>query len=131
MNVAEAAKAEQPDPTGNGEVVLFKAMQVLMARGEVGMATYNTLLKTNNGRDAGAEVLQEIADAFVYSVQDAIEREEREKKLRKLIRRLGIELVSLLPDHRNPEADEFFKQNYDMAHAAILFGEGKGPLPEV
>lgn len=70
-----AAKPE-PEPTGNGEIVLFEVMQDLINRAQVGKEKYGTYLRTQNGRNALNDALQEALDLVMYLKQAIMEREK-------------------------------------------------------
>lgn len=70
-NIAE----HQPEPTGEGDIVLHRVMEDLEARAEKGKARYGTYLKTHNGRDALVDAYQEALDLVMYLAQAIMERE--------------------------------------------------------
>lgn len=67
----------QPVPGVGGKEVYREVFAALLARIRQGVERYGTLLKTNNGRDALADALQEQLDGVQYLVQAIMEREER------------------------------------------------------
>lgn len=46
------ASEYQPDPEGQGEIVLHHVLADLKERADVGKEHYGTYLRANNGRDA-------------------------------------------------------------------------------
>lgn len=71
----KAAKPE-PEPTGNGEIVLFEVMQDLIDRAQAGKKKYGTYLRTHNGRNALNDAYQEHLDALMYIKQELMQREK-------------------------------------------------------
>jgi hypothetical protein len=67
----------QPMPTPGEQVVLHHVINDLNARAEMGLHKYNTLLMTNNGRDALQDLLEELLDAVMYLKQFMLERENQ------------------------------------------------------
>jgi hypothetical protein len=67
----------QPMPTPGEQVVLHHVINDLNARAEMGLHKYNTLLMTNNGRDALQDLFEELLDAVMYLKQFMLERENQ------------------------------------------------------
>ena len=76
----------EPLPTGDGVIVLDRAVfaarhihhdewlaQALIDRAEIGRAKYGDYLRTNNGRNALVDYLQEQLDAIMYATQAYVE----------------------------------------------------------
>ncbi len=59
-----------------------------------GIERYGTVLMTHNGRDAGQDAMQELADAVMYVQQLRMEHEDCQRENRALRRRLA-ELTGL------------------------------------
>lgn len=68
------AATPEPDPTGNGSFVLFEVLKDICARADVGQKKYGTMLRTENGRDALNDALQEAIDLVMYLKQEIMER---------------------------------------------------------
>jgi hypothetical protein len=64
-------------PAPGEQVVLHHVINDLNARAEMGLHKYNTLLMTNNGRDALLDLYQELLDAVMYLKQFMLERENQ------------------------------------------------------
>jgi hypothetical protein len=64
-------------PTPGEQVVLHHVINDLNARAEMGLHKYNTLLMTNNGRDALQDLFEELLDAVMYLKQFMLERENQ------------------------------------------------------
>lgn len=62
-------------PTTDVEILRREIARDLEARVEMGTKKYGTRLKTNNGREARIDLLQEVYDALMYARQDIEERE--------------------------------------------------------
>lgn len=74
---------EQPQPTGNGRIVLFEAItfangyghqhewmcEKLLERATQGKTKYGTWLRTENGRSALQDALEEALDGLMYATQ--------------------------------------------------------------
>lgn len=60
------AVSEQPDPNGDGEVVLFELIKDLEDRAEFGKDKYGTYLRTDDGRDTFTDAYQEALDLVMY-----------------------------------------------------------------
>lgn len=85
---------EQPQPTGNGRIVLFDVLAEihsplyftewlsveLTERAQVGKAKYGTYLRVNNGRDALRDALDEVLDGLMYAWQLYLETGTTEAK---------------------------------------------------
>lgn len=69
------AATPEPTPTGNGSFVLFEVLKDICARSDVGQKKYGTMLRTDNGRDALNDFMQEQYDGIMYFKQFSIERE--------------------------------------------------------
>lgn len=67
------ASQPQPHPVEGKTIVLNEAVEALLARADIGVSQYGTLLKTHNGRDALEDWYQEQCDAFMYATQFIIE----------------------------------------------------------
>ncbi len=52
----------------------------LRERKEKGLETYGEVLRTNNGRDALEDCLEELADGLMYYVQHLLEEDEKGKE---------------------------------------------------
>lgn len=65
---------EQPQPTGNGEVVYLSVVEDMRQRAELGRERYGTYLRTNNGRDALRDAYEEALDLCMYLKQMMMER---------------------------------------------------------
>jgi hypothetical protein len=70
---------KQRDGIKADEEALGKAIEVIEAQSAAGLKKYGTVLKTNNGRDALLDAIQELADALQYATQEQMQREERQK----------------------------------------------------
>ena len=81
----------EPLPTGDGVIVLDRAVfaarhihhdewlaQALIDRAEIGRAKYGDYLRTNNGRNALVDYLQEQLDAVMYATQAYVESDGNE-----------------------------------------------------
>ena len=68
------AVARQPEPIGDGEIVLTKVLEDIKARAEFGKDMYGTYLRTRNGRDALMDAYQEALDLCMYLAQAILER---------------------------------------------------------
>lgn len=66
----------EPEPTGDGEVVVDMVIKDLGDRAEFGENKYGTKLRTNNGRNALMDAYQEAIDLVMYLRQEIAEREE-------------------------------------------------------
>jgi len=75
MKKSKSAAKPEPEPTGNGETVLFEVLHDLMDRAKIGKEKYGTHLKTNNGRDALMDAYQESLDLCMYLKQCLMEQE--------------------------------------------------------
>jgi len=64
----------QPEPLGDGEIVLDKVLYDLKCRAEFGKDMYGTYLRTRNGRDALMDAYQEALDLCMYLAQAILER---------------------------------------------------------
>jgi hypothetical protein len=69
------AAIHEPDPIGNGEIILPLVIADLSDRAEVGEKKYGTKLRANNGRDALMDAYQEAADLLMYLRQAIYERD--------------------------------------------------------
>jgi len=67
------AATPEPAPTGNGNFVLFEVMKDICARADAGQKKYGTMLRTENGRDALNDALQEAIDLVFYLKQKIME----------------------------------------------------------
>lgn len=77
-----AKYGEQPQPTGNGRIVLFEAIaytnghkyewlrELLLARAVQGKEKYKTYLRAHNGRNALQDALDEALDGLMYATQE-------------------------------------------------------------
>ncbi len=77
----------EPPPTGDGAIVLDKAISLisnmagdnpwlvdaLNKRASMGKEKYGDYLRTNNGRNAMVDFLQEMLDGLMYAVQSHME----------------------------------------------------------
>ena len=70
---AHPAAIPQPAPQPGERDVLTEAVYALHVRSAVGVQTYGTRLKTENGRDALEDWYQEQCDAFMYATQFILE----------------------------------------------------------
>jgi len=83
-DMVQQATTPQPQPTGDGEIVLPFALErliddtrnntdeirlALIKRAIAGRSKYGTYLRTHNGRNAGVDYLQEQLDAIMYATQ--------------------------------------------------------------
>ena len=71
------ASKYQPDPKGNGKIVLNYVINDLNERAEFGLKKYGTYLKTNNGRSAIWDAYQEALDLIMYLRQAILEMEDK------------------------------------------------------
>ena len=67
------AATPEPTPTGNGHFVLFEVLKDICARADAGQKKYGTMLRTENGRDALNDALQEAIDLVFYLKQKTME----------------------------------------------------------
>ena len=70
-----ASATPQPPPKGDGDPILPMVLADINARAEMGFKKYGTLLRTNNGRDALMDALQEAIDLVMYLRQAIAERD--------------------------------------------------------
>jgi hypothetical protein len=81
------ATEPQPSPTGDGRIVLVKALSSLphddkydqigidmIERAQIGKQQYGTYLRSHNGRDAAVDVYQEALDGIMYATQLEMEQ---------------------------------------------------------
>jgi hypothetical protein len=82
-----AESTEQPQPTGNGRIVLFEALREvysenstdewiatqLLERAQMRKAKYGTWLRAHNGRNALQDALDEALDGLMYAIQLRVE----------------------------------------------------------
>lgn len=86
MRELSIAYTPEPPPTGDGAIVLDRAVfaarhihndewlaKALISRAEIGKAKYGDYLRTNNGRNAVVDYLQEQLDAIMYATQAFLE----------------------------------------------------------
>ena len=73
------ASKYQPDPKGDGEIVLNQVLADLQERAEIGKEKYGTYLRANNGRDALWDLYQELLDGVMYIRQLIIERDQNDR----------------------------------------------------
>lgn len=75
MSLAALAALEQPPPRPGGRDVVADLLPTLpaclvpavRARAELGLARYGEPLRTDDGRHAAADLVQELLDALVYA----------------------------------------------------------------
>jgi len=67
------AATPQPDPAGEGKVVVDYVLEDIRARAEMGREKYGTYLRIHNGRDALLNLYQELIDAIMYLRQRLLE----------------------------------------------------------
>ena len=67
------ASESEPEPTGDGQIVLYQVMKDLIDRAEIGKEKYGTYLKTDNGRSALMDAYQEALDLCMYLKQTLME----------------------------------------------------------
>ena len=114
-----AKHVEQPMPVGNGREVFRTAIaecpseslrEALKAREAIGIERYGTTLRTHNGRDAVRDLLEELADAYVYATQAGMEAgEPPPDHLLRAVRWALVEAWRSLEEHeycRQPRAHE-------------------------
>ena len=70
-----SAALHEPDPIGNGKIILDLVRQDFEDRAETGKAKYGTYLRANNGRDALMDAYQEAVDLCMYLRQAMFERD--------------------------------------------------------
>ncbi len=75
VSLKRPATDVQPQPHGNGNIVLAHVLSDLSERADFGKLKYGTFLKTNNGRDALMDAYQEGLDLVMYLKQLLLERE--------------------------------------------------------
>lgn len=76
---------EQPQPRPNdGESMHDAVIAQLEERKRIGIERYSTILQTFNGRDAGRDLIEELADAMVYAMQLQRENEQLRAALHEL-----------------------------------------------
>ena len=63
----------EPSPVGGVDSVTDAAIELLVRRRDLGVEKYGVELLTDNGRVAKADMVLELADAFLYSLQDYME----------------------------------------------------------
>ena len=72
----------QPAPTGDGPSIVDSLLprlssgivrEIVSLRREQGRERYGTELNAHNGRNAKADLLQELVDAMIYLAQDELE----------------------------------------------------------
>ena len=69
--------APQPEPTGDGAVVMFRLLERLMQRAREGKEHYGTYLRQDNGRDTIRDLREELIDALLYlEILDAERNQE-------------------------------------------------------
>lgn len=71
---------KQRDGIKTEEEALGKAIELVESQSAIGLKKYGTVLKTNNGRDANLDAMQELADALQYITQKETELEQKEKE---------------------------------------------------
>jgi hypothetical protein len=76
------AAVPQPLPRPGQVPVANFVIEDILARVEMGRRKYNTLLMTNNGRDALMDAYQECLDLAMYLRQTILERDEQLKAQR-------------------------------------------------
>ena len=70
-----SAALREPDPIGNGKIILDLVRQDFEDRAETGKAKYGTYLRANNWRDALMDAYQEAVDLCMYLRQTMFERD--------------------------------------------------------
>jgi hypothetical protein len=80
----------QPPPTPGKVDVVDALVNDIYTRAEKGLDTYGTYLKTDNGRDALQDALEEALDLAVYLKQEQLERASLERHVELLETRLAI-----------------------------------------
>lgn len=85
------------------EVVQGEVVDLLRERDELGRDAYQESLTTWNGRRAMRDLLEELADAFQYAYQEAMERDDLEVELAAL-RAVARAADELLTCHCEPHA---------------------------
>ena len=68
-----AEHQEQPQPTGNGEIVYLAVIEDMRKRAEIGKSRYGTYLRTHNGRNALRDAYEEAMDLCMYLKQLMLE----------------------------------------------------------
>lgn len=76
---AMAYVVKQRDGIKDTNLAIDKCGEVIAAQCAAGLKKYGTVLKTDNGRDAMLDSLQEMADTLQYLTQKIMEQEEKEK----------------------------------------------------
>lgn len=66
----------EPNPFPGTKEILPELLRDIQIKAESGQVKYGTLLQTNNGRRALADLYQELIDACFYIKQELMEREE-------------------------------------------------------
>jgi hypothetical protein len=84
---------DQPVPKPGREKVAYRAWwefwKALKHQYQKGLEHYKTPLMTHNGRDAGTDAMQEMADAVMYVQQLRMEHEDCKRENEALRGRLG------------------------------------------
>jgi len=67
----------EPNPFPGTKEILPELLRDIQMKAESGQVKYGTLLQTNNGRRALADLYQELIDACFYIKQELMEREDK------------------------------------------------------
>lgn len=67
----------EPNPFPGTKEILPELLRDIQIKAESGQVKYGTLLQTNNGRRALADLYQELIDACFYIKQELMEREDK------------------------------------------------------
>lgn len=68
----------QPEPEGEGKIVLEYVLRDIQERADTGKERYGTYLRTNNGRDPLIDAYQEAIDLVMYLRQFILEKENEQ-----------------------------------------------------
>mgnify|MGYP001014114983 CR=1 FL=1 len=71
------AATPEPYPKGKGQFVFFEVMKDICARADAGQKKYGTMLRTENGRNALNDAIQEAIDLVFYLKQAAMEKDTK------------------------------------------------------
>lgn len=69
------ANEHEPEPKGNGVIILPLVLEDLTSRAETGKLKYGTYLRADNGRDALMDAYQEALDLCMYLRQAIYEKD--------------------------------------------------------
>lgn len=72
---SNSATKHEPEPVGNGQIIIDLVEKDLRDRAEVGKEKYGTYLRANNGRNSLMDAYQEVLDLAMYLRQLIYEKD--------------------------------------------------------